>query len=317
MEDYILLSGNSNPELAKSIAQYLNKKLCDVEVGRFSDGEITVKINEPVRGKDVYIIQSTCSPANDNLMELLIIMDALRRASAKSMNVIIPYYGYARQDRKDVSRVPITSKLVADMIATAGATRILTIDIHADQIMGFFSIPADRLHAELLFESYIKDGNHFDLANTVVVSPDVGSVKRSRALSEGIGCPLAIVDKRRPKDNVSEVMNVIGDVKEKHVIMIDDMVDTAGTICGAAKALKGMGALSIHVFATHGVLSGPAIDRLKVSDIDKLIITDTIPLTEEKKIDKIEVLSIAQMIAKAIDVIANNKSMSALFEGDK
>ena len=312
--DIVLISGNSNPELSKEISKILNITLCEADIHKFADGEISVRIEDSVRGKDVFVLQSATPPVNDNLMEMLIIIDALKRASAGRINVVSSYYGYARQDRKDRPRVPITAKLVADLISVAGANRLLTIDLHSDQIMGFFDIPVDRLYAMPIIEKYIID-HKFDLDKLVVVAPDVGSVKRSRALAEKIDVPIAIIDKRRPKDkdNVVEIMNVIGEVKDMDVIMVDDMADTAGTLVGGAKTLKELGASRIFAVCTHGLLSLDATDRILNSPIDKLVITNTIPLSKEKMIDKIEVLSVADLLSKAIIRIHEGKSVSELF----
>lgn len=311
----VLLAGTSNPDLADEISELLDIPLIENQVKYFSDGEIYVQILETVRGKDVFYIQGSCPPVNDNFMEMLITIDALRRASAARINVVMPYYGYSRQDRKDKPRVPITAKLVANMLTEAGADRVITIDLHAEQIQGFFDIPLDRLQAMPLISDYIFK-HDFDRDKLVVVSPDVGSVKRSRALAERIGAPLAIIDKRRPKQNVAEVMNVIGDVEGMDVIMIDDMVDTAGTVVGAAEALKKLGAERIFVACTHGLLSGPALERIQNSPIERFIITNTIPLPEDKKTDKIEVVSLASLIAKAISRIHEGKSISVIFENE-
>ncbi|EDS72474.1 ribose-phosphate pyrophosphokinase [Anaerofustis stercorihominis] len=310
--DICLLAGNSNKALAQEIADNLALPLCSAKIGKFSDGEINVTINESVRGRDVFVIQSLCYPVNDNLMELLIIIDALKRASAGRINVVMPYYGYARQDRKEKGRVPITARLVADMLTTAGADRVISIDLHADQIQGFFNIPFDRLYGRPIIADYILSENE-SMDNVVVVSPDAGSVKRSRKLAEYLNVPLAIIDKRRPKDNVAEVMNVIGEVRGKKVIMIDDMIDTGGTIVGAANALEQLGASKIICACTHPVLSGPAVERIESSAIDRLIATNTIPLTADKKIDKITVLSVAPLLAKAIKIIHTGKSISSIF----
>lgn len=310
--DICLLAGNSNKALAQEIADNLALPLCSAKIGKFSDGEINVTINESVRGRDVFVIQSLCYPVNDNLMELLIIIDALKRASAGRINVVMPYYGYARQDRKEKGRVPITARLVADMLTTAGADRVISIDLHADQIQGFFNIPFDRLYGRPIIADYILSENE-SMDNVVVVSPDAGSVKRSRKLAEYLNVPLAIIDKRRPKDNVAEVMNVIGEVRGKKVIMIDDMIDTGGTIVGAANALEQLGANKIICACTHPVLSGPAVERIENSAIDRLIATNTIPLTADKKIDKITVLSVAPLLAKAIKIIHTGKSISSIF----
>ena len=311
--EIVLISGNSNAALSEEISKILDIKLCEADIHKFSDGEISVRIDDSVRGKDVFVLQASNPPVNDNLMEMLIIIDALKRASAGRINVVCSYYGYARQDRKDKPRVPITAKLAADLISVAGADRLLTIDLHSDQIMGFFDIPVDRLYAMPLIEKYIIE-HSFNLDELVVVAPDVGSVKRSRSLAEKINVPLAIIDKRRPKDNVVEIMDIIGDVKGKDVIMVDDMADTAGTLVGGAEMLKEKGAKKIFAVCTHGLLSGNASQKIAESSIDKLIITNTIPLSEEKKIDKIEVVSVAQLLADAIIRIHEGNSVSVLFK---
>ncbi len=311
--DIVLISGNSNKALAEEIAQNLGIELCDTTVTKFSDGEISVTINDSIRGRDVYVIQSTSHPVNDNLMELLIIIDALKRASAGRINAVMPYYGYGRQDRKERGRTPITAKLVADMLMAAGAHMVLSLDLHADQIQGFFNIPFDRLLGMPIIANYILQENVSIMDNLVIVSPDVGSVKRSRYLAEYLNVPLAIIDKRRPKDNVAEVMNVIGEVRGKKVIMIDDMIDTGGTIVGAANALEKLGASRIVCAATHPVLSGPAIERIENSPIARMIVTNTIPLTSDKKIEKMHVLSVAPLLASAIQKIHDGKSISSIF----
>lgn len=306
-----LFAGNSNRALAESIAKALKLPLSEVEVGRFSDGEISVHISETVRGRDVFIIQSTCSPVNENLMELLIMIDAARRASAGRITAVIPYFGYARQDRKARSRDPITAKLVADIITSAGADRVLTMDLHAPQIQGFFDIPVDHLlGGPILYKHF---ANMVD-DDFMVVSPDVGSVSRARNVATKLNCPMAIVDKRRPKANQIEVMNIIGDVKDKKCLIVDDMIDTAGTICQGAEALFNNGAKEIYACCSHAVLSGPAIDRIQNSHITKLVVLDTIPLTEEKKIGKIEVLSVAKLFALAIENIYLDKKMSEIYD---
>jgi len=311
--DITLLAGNANPALAREVSDLLDIKLCDARIQKFADGEISVRINESIRGKDVFLIQYGTYPTNDNVMELLIILDALKRASAGRINVVSPYFAYSRQDRKDKPRVPITARLLADLITVAGGERLLTIDLHSDQTMGFFNIPVDRLQAMPIIAEYILS-HDFDMDKLVVVAPDVGSVKRSRALAEYIDVPLAIVDKRRPADNVAEVMSVIGDVKGKDVIMIDDIVDTAGTLVSGAEALKELGANHIFSACTHALLSGPAIDRISSSEIDKLVITNTIPLPPEKQLPKIEVISIAPLLSKAISRIHGGMSVSVLFD---
>jgi len=303
-----IVTGTANPEFAKKVASHLGVELAEVEVNRFSDGEINVNITESVRGADVFIIQPTCAPANDNLMELLIMVDAFKRSSAGVINAVIPYYGYARQDRKAAPRVPISAKLVADMLESAGVDRVITIDLHAAQIQGFFSIPVDHLLGSIIFIDYIKNKN---LKNPIIASPDVGGVARARTYAQKLGYDLVIVDKKREKANVAEVMNIIGDVEGKDVIILDDMVDTAGTLTKAAYALKEKGANSVMACCTHGVLSGPAHERIKNSVLDELVITDTIPLKQENP--KITVLSATKMVAEAIDRIHSNKSIQSIF----
>ena len=299
-------------ELAQKIADYIGVKVADCQVTTFSDGEISVNINETVRGCDVFVVQSTNNPVNENLMELLIMIDALRRASAGRITAVIPYYGYARQDRKAKARDPITAKLVANLITAAGADRVLTMDLHAAQIQGYFDIPLDHMLGGSLLANYFNEKNIEDL---VVVSPDLGSVTRSRKFANQLEgeVPLAIIDKRRPKANVCEVMNLIGDVKGKNVIMLDDMIDTAGTITNAANALKEFGAKNIYACCTHAVLSGPAIERIENSAISELIVLDTIRLPKEKELDKIKVLTVAEMFGEAIKKIFSNESVSVLF----
>lgn len=307
-----IIAGNSNMELAQKIADYIGVKVADCQVTTFSDGEISVNMNETVRGCDVFVIQSTNNPVNENLMELLIMIDSLRRASAGRITAVIPYYGYARQDRKAKARDPITAKLVANLITAAGADRVLTMDLHAAQIQGYFDIPLDHLLGGSLLADYFNEKNIEDL---VVVSPDLGSVTRSRKFANQLEgeVPLAIIDKRRPKANVCEVMNLIGDVKGKNVIMLDDMIDTAGTITNAANALKEFGAKNIYACCTHAVLSGPAIERIENSAISELIVLDTIRLPKEKELDKIKVLTVAEMFGEAIKKIFSNESVSVLF----
>ncbi len=304
---------NANKDLTANIAYQVGVQVGDAQVGRFSNGEISVNINESVRGADVYVVQSSCFPANDNLMELLIMIDALKRASAGRITAVIPYYGYARQDRKSRSREPITAKLVANLITSAGADRVLTMDLHAPQIAGFFDIPVDHLFAVPLLTKYFKEKC---LKDIVVVSPDVGGVTRARGLAARLDAPLAIVDKRRPKPNVSEVMNIIGDIEGRNCIIVDDMIDTAGSVAHAAKALMDMGAQDIYVSCTHPVLSGPAFERIRDSVIKEVIITDTIPLPEDMKdfTDKIKVLSVAPIFASAINRIYQGLSVSKLFD---
>ena len=305
-----LFSGNSNKALAEAIAKELRMELADAEVSRFSDGEINVHIGETVRGRDVFIIQSTCQPVNDNLMEMLVMIDAVKRASAGRITAVIPYFGYARQDRKARPRDPITAKLVADLIQTAGADRVLTMDLHALQIQGFFNIPVDHLVGGPLLFRYFQDKVDDDF---VVVSPDVGSVTRARNVAAKLGCSMAIIDKRRPKANQLEVMNIIGDIKGKKCLMVDDMIDTAGTIVQGAEALYNNGAKEIYACCSHAVFSGPAIDRIKNSHITKLVVLDTVALPEEKKIDKIEVLSAAKLFALAIENVYQDKKMSDIY----
>ena len=311
---YKVFACNSHPELAEEIAAIMGKPLGDLEVKQFSDGEICVNLGESVRGVDCFVIQSTSKPVNDNLMELLITIDAMKRASAGRITAVMPYYGYARQDRKAKARDPITAKLVADMIVAAGADRIITMDLHAAQIMGFFTIPVDHLIGQpLLTEYYAKQG----IDDLVIVSPDHGSVPRARNMAEPLNCPIAIVDKRRPKPNVSEIMNIIGDIENKNCVLLDDMIDTAGTITNAANALKDLGAKSVRACATHAVLSGPAIQRIQDSAIEELVLLNTMPIPEEKMIDKIKVLSVGPMFAESLVRIHNNESISKLFAGNR
>jgi ribose-phosphate pyrophosphokinase len=314
MENKIrVFSGNSNPGLAERICENLRVPLGVANVKTFSDGEIMVEIGENVRGRDVYVVQSTCSPTNNNLMELLIMMDALKRASSATITAVIPYYGYARQDRKVAPRTPITSKLVADMITAAGASRVVTIDLHAAQIQGFFNIPVDNLYAAPVILEHLR--RRFQHNDIVMVSPDAGGTERARAFAKRLGCSLAIIDKRRTGPNVAEVMHIIGDVAGKAAIIIDDMIDTAGTLTQAANALKLHGAKSIYACATHAVLSGPAIDRINNSAIEEVLITDTIPLGEKSGgTSKLKVLSSAELLAEAIRRIHEDESVSALFE---
>ena len=305
-----IITGNANPELAKEICKYLDIPLGDALVTTFSEGEIRVKINENVRGKDVFIVQPTCYPVNNNLMELLILIDSLRRASAKRITAVLPYFGYARQDRKDQPRVPITAKLVANLITTAGVDRVLTVDLHAGQIQGFFDIPMDHLYAVNVFVSHIKK---IKLKNIVIVSPDVGGIKMARAYAKKFEAPLAIVDKRRISGEDTEAMNILGDIKGKNLIIVDDLVATASSLVEAAAALKKQGGKEIYAAITHPVLSGPAIKRINDSVIKKLFVTNTIPVENGKKHKKIEVLSIAPLLAEAIKRIHNEESVSCLF----
>ncbi|MDP3790080.1 MAG: ribose-phosphate pyrophosphokinase [Candidatus Omnitrophota bacterium] len=307
----LIFAGNSNKGLSDEICAALNMAPGGAAVGRFSEGEIKVKINEDVRGKDVFIIQSVCPPINDNLMELLILIDAVKRASAYRITSVIPYYGYARQDRKDQPRVPITAKLVANLLTAAGTNRVLTIDLHAGQIQGFFDIPLDHLFAINVFAEYLEKNKP---KNLVVVSPDVGGVKTARAYAKKLRADLAVVDKRRVNDKKTEVMFIMGDVKGKNALIVDDIVATAGSIVEATEALKKSGARDIYVAATHPILSGPAIERLKKSQIKKMLVTNTIPVPKAKMIPKIEVLSIAPLLAEAINRIHKEESISTLFD---
>ncbi|UUX32949.1 ribose-phosphate diphosphokinase [Fundicoccus culcitae] len=307
-----IFSLRSNEPLAAKIAEEVGVELGKISISHFADGEIKVNIEESIRGDNVYIVQSTSYPVNNNLVELLITIDALKRASAKTINVVIPYYGYARQDRKANSREPITAKLVANMITVAGATRVLALDLHAAQIQGFFDIPLDHLvGAPLLANYFIEHG--LDKDNIVVVSPDHGGVTRARKLAEFLKSPIAIIDKRRPKDNVAEVMSIIGEVEGKTCVLIDDMIDTAGTITLGAEALLEKGAKEVYACCTHAVFSGPAIERLENSQIKKVVVTDSILLDESKQMDKLEVVSVAQLMAEAIIRIHENRSVSPLF----
>ena len=309
-----VFTGNSHPELANEIAKILGVPMGASKVSTFSDGEISVDINETVRGADVFIVQSTCSPVNNNLMELLIMIDAFKRASAGRINAVIPYYGYARQDRKAKSRDPITAKLVADLLTAAGADRVLTMDLHASQIQGYFNIPVDHLiGAPILAKHFVKKGLA-DQDDVVVVSPDLGSVTRARKFADRLHAPIAIIDKRRPKANVSEIMNIIGEVEGKKCILIDDMIDTAGTIANAANALKDLGATAVYACCTHGVLSGPAFERINNSAIEELVMLNTITLPENVETDKITSLSVAPIFAEAIKRIYDDEPISKLFE---
>jgi len=313
-KDIKVFSGNSNEPLARAIADELGVPLGECDVKAFSDGEIRLDIHETVRGSDVFVVQSTSEPVNNNIMELLIMIDAFKRASAGRITAVIPYYGYARQDRKAKARDPISAKLVADIITTAGADRVLTMDLHVAQIQGFFNIPVDHLlGVPPILAPYYSEKFEGEKDNIVVVSPDLGSVGRVRSFAEGLDIPLAIVDKRRPKANVSEVMNIIGDIKDKKVILVDDLIDTAGTIVNSAKALAERGAKEIYACCTHGVLSGPAIERIAKSEIKELVVLDTIHLPPTKRIDKIKILSVAPVFADAIQRIYDDVSVSTLF----
>jgi ribose-phosphate pyrophosphokinase len=304
-----LLTGTSNQNLAKEVSEYLNIPLSDAFVSRFSDGEVRVQINESMRGEDVFVIQSLCPPINENIMELLLILDAIKRASAGRITAVIPYYAYARQDRKDKPRVPISARLLADLITVAGAQRVVIVDLHSPQIQGFFNIPVDNLHALGVLYDYLKDKVD---GNTVVVSPDAGGVERARLLANKIGCPIAIIYKRRPEPNVAEVLDLIGDVKGKRAIIVDDIVDTAGTVCAAGELLLSKGAIRVDVVATHGLLSGPAVERLRRSPIGEVVITNTIP-AEHKDLEKLRVVSVAPLIGEAIRRIHEGESVSMLF----
>lgn len=309
----MLFAGNSTPVLAQSIAKYLNLELGAAQVGTFSDGETSVEILENVRGKDVFIIQSTSAPANDHLMELITMADALRRASAGRITAVVPYFGYARQDRRVRSaRVPITAKIVADMMTSVGINRVLTVDLHADQIQGFFYMPVDNVYTTTIMRDDILESAQ---PNTIVVSPDVGGVVRARAMSKILNhAEMAIIDKRRSGPNKSEVMHIIGEPKDRHCLLIDDIVDTAGTLCSAAKELKNNGALSVKAYVTHPVLSGPAVDNIMQSELDEMVVTDTIGLSEAaKNCPKIRVLSLHQMLAKAMKRINDEESISSLY----
>ncbi len=313
-KDIKIFTANANPRVAAEIAQQLGLPLGQSEVVTFSDGEISVSIKESVRGSDVFVVQSLSSPVNDNLMELLIMIDAFKRASAGRITAVIPYLGYARQDRKAKARDPISAKLVADLITVAGADRVLSMDLHCPQIQGFFNIPVDHLLGVPLLAPYFVEKFKDEKENCMVVSPDLGSVTRARNFAQRFDAPLAIVDKRRQKANVCEVMNIIGDVKDKKVILVDDMIDTAGTLCNAAKAIIEVGgAKEVYACATHGVLSGPAIERIEKSPIKELVLLDTIALPEEKKLDKITILPVAPVFAQAIQRIYDDKPVSPLF----
>ncbi|MFC1570171.1 ribose-phosphate diphosphokinase [Candidatus Omnitrophota bacterium] len=311
MDKLNIFSGNGNVKLAEAICESLNVPLGESEVTRFRDGETRVKIKQNVRGKDVFIVQPTSDPANENMMELLIMLDAVKRASAQRITAVLPYFGYARQDRKDQPRVPITAKLVANLITRAGANRIITVDLHAGQIQGFFDIPLDHLYAVSIFGEYFKKKK---LEDVVIVSPDVGGIKMARAYAKRMGAELAVVDKRRIDDSSAEVMHIMGDVKGKNVILVDDIVATAGSLAEAASALKKNGAKDIYGAITHPVLCGPAIERLEKSEIKELVVSDTIQIDKEKKCKKVKQLSVASLLGEAIRRIHNEESISALFE---
>ena len=308
-----IFTGNANPELAQEIVEFLGMELSKAKVSKFKDGEVRLEINESVRGNNVFIIQPTCAPVNENLMELLIMVDAIRRASAKSITTVIPYYGYARQERKQKPREPISAKLVANLLTAAGADRMVTIDLHTSSIQGFFDIPVDHMPAVPLLANYYREKQ---LENVVVVSPDIGGVTRARNLAERLNCTLAIIDKRRPEPNKSEIMGIIGDVRGKNVIIVDDMIDTAGTITNAANFLSEQaGANEVYACCTHAVFTPPAVERIQQSSIKEMLITDTIPLTEEEKqCAKIQTVSIAPLLGRTIEFIHNKKSVSGLFD---
>jgi len=308
----IVFAGNANRDLSERVAHHLDLPLGKAAIGSFSDGEVMVEIMEHVRGKDVFILQSTCAPSNDNLMELLVMIDAIKRSSAKRITAVVPYFGYARQDRRPrTARVAITAKLVADMITTAGANRVLTMDLHADQIQGFFNVPVDNIYAGPVLLGDIWRHEYPDL---LVVSPDVGGVVRARALAKHLEADLAIIDKRRPQANVAKVMNIIGEVEGRTCVLMDDLVDTAGTLCEAAEALKRHGAVKVLAYCTHPVLSGPAVERINNSKLDELVVTDTIPLSEAgESCERIRQLSIAELLAEAMRRIASEDSISSLF----
>ncbi|ALM54677.1 ribose-phosphate pyrophosphokinase [Halomonas huangheensis] len=308
----MVFAGNANPELARKVAEGLDSRLGNATVGQFSDGEVAVEINENVRGKDVFILQSTCAPTNDNLMELILMVDALRRASATRITAVVPYFGYARQDRRVRSaRVPISAKIVADMMVKAGVDRVMTMDLHADQIQGFFDVPVDNVYGSPILLDDIERQNYDDL---VVVSPDVGGVVRARAIAKQLNADLAIIDKRRPQANQAQVMHIIGEIENRTCVVVDDMIDTAGTLCKAGEALKEHGARRVVAYATHPILSGPAVDNIAASVLDEVVVTDTIPLSDTaRRSGRIRQLSVAGLIAEAIRRVSNEESVSAMF----
>ena len=311
--DFMVFTGNANPSLASDIAKHLGTELGNASVGRFSDGEVTVEINQNVRARDVFVVQSTCAPTNENLMELLIMVDALKRASAERISAVIPYFGYARQDRRPRStRVPISAKVVADLLQTVGVARVLTMDLHADQIQGFFDIPVDNIYASPVLLGDLRLKNYDDL---LVVSPDVGGVVRARAIAKQMDCDLAIIDKRRPKANVSEVMHVIGDIDGRNCVIMDDMIDTAGTLVKAAEVLKDKGAKKVYAYCTHPIFSGPAVERIaQGAALDEIVVTNTIPLSPAAmECKKIRQISVANLIAETIQRIAKGESVMSLF----
>jgi len=308
----MVFSGNANPELAKKVAESLDTRMGNATVGQFSDGEVAIEINENVRGKDVFILQSTCAPTNDNLMELVLMVDALRRASASRITAVLPYFGYARQDRRVRSaRVPISAKVVADMMVKAGVDRVMTMDLHADQIQGFFDVPVDNVYGSPILLDDIERQNY---DNLVVVSPDVGGVVRARAIAKQLNVDLAIIDKRRPQANQAQVMHIIGEIENRTCVVVDDMIDTAGTLCKAGDALKERGAQRVVAYATHPILSGPAVENIASSVLDEVVVTDTIPLSDvARRSGKIRQLSVAGLIAEAIRRVSNEESVSAMF----
>ena len=313
--DFMVFTGNANPALAEDIARHLHTSVGSAHVGRFSDGEVTVEIKQNVRTRDVFVVQSTCAPTNENLMELLIMVDALKRASAERISAVIPYFGYARQDRRPrSSRVPISAKVVANMLQAVGVARVLTMDLHADQIQGFFDVPVDNIYATPIL---INDIQQQRIENLTVVSPDIGGVVRARAVAKVLNVDLAIIDKRRPKANVAEVMNIIGDIQDRTCLIVDDMIDTANTLCKAASALKARGASRVLAYATHPVFSGEAVSRIASSDIDQVVVTDTIPLSEEAlNCGRIRQVTIAGLLAETVRRISNEESVSYLFNED-
>ncbi len=309
MRGFKIFTGNAHVEFSKNLAKHLDCTLSKAILNRFSDGEINVQISESVRGKDVFIVQPTCSPTNDNLMELLIMADAFKRSSANSINAVIPYFGYARQDRKAAPRVPITAKLIANLIQSAGINRVITMDLHAGQIQGFFDIPVDNLYGAIVFRDYVRQ--HKNLKNPIIASPDIGGVARARYFANRLGLDLVIVDKKREKANESEVMNIIGDVKGKDIVLIDDMIDTAGTMCKAAQVLKDKGASSVMAIGTHPVLSGDAYDKIDSSVLDEVVMSDSIPLKQSN--NKIKTISVAPLFAEVVRRIYHNESVNSLF----
>ncbi|WP_171703103.1 ribose-phosphate pyrophosphokinase [Halomonas sp. CH40] len=312
MSKLMVFAGNANPELARKVADSLDSRMGNATVGQFSDGEIAVEINENVRGKDAFILQSTCAPTNDNLMEMILMVDALRRASATRITAVMPYFGYARQDRRVRSaRVPISAKVVADMMVKAGVDRVMTMDLHADQIQGFFDVPVDNVYGSPILLDDIERQNYSDL---VVVSPDVGGVVRARAIAKQLNADLAIIDKRRPQANQAQVMHIIGEIEGRTCVVVDDMIDTAGTLCKAGEALKDHGAKRVVAYATHPILSGPAVDNIVNSVLDEVVVTDTIPLSDTaRRSGRIRQLSVAGLIAEAIRRVSNEESVSAMF----